>query len=267
MTDSYDAAAVSLITHGYALLKIDDALRPVVHQAFYEARAFFSRDNQAKLATADLSRLEGYRPMGAEFSEHPNEIDLCEYFSVWHWNQSEAKANAWISQNTLHATLTSALHDFANVADGVLEALRCRLNPKAQKVDVAQASYLQMNHYRPRDFEREFLQGAHEDGHVLTIHKATGRGLEVQLDGCFSGLDIAEDEFLLLPGSLLTLITGSSIAPLFHRVRNDRSSADRLALLYFVNPSMTLETQPWLASKINQGVSIREIARSCIGAR
>lgn len=267
MTPLQDAAAQSLIVRGYALLKDETALLPIVRTAFLEGQTFFAHDDEVKLTAATPSRLEGYRPMGAEFSNTPEETDLCEFFSVWHWNQGDAESGAWAAQNSLHAALTSALSGFAGVAVAVLEALRCRLNPLGQKIEPRQASYLQMNHYRPHDFERDFLQGAHEDGHVLTIHKATDRGLEIQLDGRFSSLDIAEDEFLLLPGSLLTLITGGVVPPLFHRVRNDRSTAGRQALLYFVNPSMTVETQPWIEDAINCGVSIRAVAQSCIGAR
>ena len=267
MTPHYDAAARSLMERGYALLKGEMALMKMAQRVFCEGQAFFAQGDEVKLAAATPSRLEGYRPMGAEFSETPEETDLCEFFSVWHWNQADAETGVWATQNSLHATLASALPSFADVADGVLEALRHRLNHQGQKIEVMQASYLQVNYYRPRDFDRELLQEAHEDGHVLTIHKATSRGLEIRSDGLFSSLEIGEDELLLLPGRLLTLVTGGAVAPLFHRVRNDRSAADRQALLYFVNPSMLEETHPWIESDINRGVSIRAVAQACIGAR
>lgn len=262
-----DAVAKSLLDRGYALVRDDGELMPMVGRMIEEARSFFAQDDAAKLAASTPSRLEGYRPMGAEFSDNPEETDLCEFFSVWHWNQGNTEIEKWARANRLHAAMTMALPGFARVADGVLEALRARLNPNGQRVDVTEASYLQVNHYRPREFDRELLQGPHEDGHVLTIHKATGHGLEIRSDDRFHALAIADDEFLILPGSLLTLITGGALAPLFHQVRNDKATGDRQALLYFVNPSMVQETRPWIVTDANRDLSVLAIARACIGAR
>jgi isopenicillin N synthase-like dioxygenase len=78
---------------------------------------------------------------------------------------------------------------------------------------------------------------------------------------------MVDDEFLLVPGSLLTLITGGLIPPLFHRVRNDRSIAVRQSLLYFVNPGLREETVPWIENEGNRGISVRTVALSCIGGR
>lgn len=267
MTSLFDAAAQSLIYRGFALLKDEAALMPMVRTALLEAQGFFDQENGAKLAAATPSRLEGYRPIGNEFSETPEQPDLCESFSVWTWNAADDQVRAWSVRNGLHAAMTLALTGFASVANGVLEALRRHVNPDGQELDVSEASYLQINHYRPRDFDREFLQETHEDGHVLTIHKATASGLEIRSGGRFMAQKAADDEFLLLPGSLLTLITGGLVPPLFHRVRNDHSSAVRQSFLYFVNPSMVDETRPWIENDSNRDVSIRSVALSCIGAR
>jgi isopenicillin N synthase-like dioxygenase len=267
LTSIHDAAAHSLVTQGYALVRDETSLMPLVRAAFSEGQGFFDENQEHKLAAASPSKLEGYRPIGTEFSETPEQPDLCESFSVWGWNSAEVEVRAWSTRNRLHGAMTLALPGFAGITNAVLEALRLRLNRKGQKIVASEASYLQINHYRPRHFDREFLQETHEDGHVLTIHKATGSGLEYCAGDHFAPLMTKDNGFLLLPGSLLTLITGGVIPPLFHRVRNDHSSAVRQSLLYFVNPSLVDETAPWIDNHTNRGVSIRSVALSCIGAR
>jgi isopenicillin N synthase-like dioxygenase len=266
MAFDFAAAAQTLIDEGYALLK-DASLMPIVRKAFSEGQKFFRQSDETKRAASSPSRLEGYRHLGAEFSQTPERPDLCESFSVWCWNATEPDIHAWSSHNKLHNAVSAALPAYSAVANGVLEALRCRVNPHGQGIDASEASYLQMNHYRPADFERDFLQDSHEDGHALTVLKPTAPGLEIRIAGQFLRVDMADDEFLLLPGSILTLMTGGLIAPLFHRVRNDRSTAIRQSLMHFINPSLTKETHPWIVNESNRGVSIRTVALSCIGGR
>jgi isopenicillin N synthase-like dioxygenase len=266
MTREYASAAESLIVRGFALLCDDGELLPMVRDVFLMGRGFFAQGLEAKLSAADSLRLEGYRPMGAEYSQTLEHPDLCESFSVWRWNATAPEVSRWSTGNGLHAALSLALPAYARIANGVLEALRRRLNPQGHTFDAAEASYLQVNHYRPREFAREFLQEIHEDGHVLTIHTASGPGLEISSGGGFIPIDTADDELLLLPGTLLTLLTGGAIAPLFHRVRNHRDAV-RQSLLYFVNPSVASETRPWIESDCNRDISIRSVALSCLGGR
>jgi isopenicillin N synthase-like dioxygenase len=267
MTTNYEAAAQSLIDRGYALLNDDASLMQLVGRVFSEGREFFQQSDETKRAASSSSKLEGYRPFGAEFSQTPERPDLCEFFSVWCWNRTDPEIGVWASRNGLHNAMSSALLAYSTVANNVLEELRRRLKPQGQKIDASEASYLQMNYYRPAVFERELLQDSHEDGHVLTILKATAPGLEIRVADQFSRIDMADDEFLLLPGGILTLMTGGLISPLFHRVRNDRSSAIRQSLLHFTNPSMAEETTPWIENESNRGISIRTTALSCVGAR
>jgi isopenicillin N synthase-like dioxygenase len=267
MSVDYGAAAQSLIERGFATIQDSGALMRQVRSAFLEGRNFFGESSRTKCAASTASKLEGYRPLGAEFSGTREQPDLCESFSVWGWNGDDPDVRAWATKHKLHQALWSVLPGYSAIANGVLESVRSRINAHGQAFDASQASYVQMNHYRPKAFEREFLQGVHEDGHVLSILTSTAPGLEICIDGQFTPAETTGSALLLLPGSILTLITGGRIAPLYHRVRNDHRTAVRQSLVYFTNPSILVPTVPWIENETNQGVDIRAIAVSCIGAR
>ena len=106
------------------------------------------------------------------------------------------------------------------------------------------ASYLQMNAYSDPANKRDLLQDLHEDGHLLTVHHANAPGLEVRVDGEMVPHDPKPGEVLVMPGSVMTDLTGGAVAPLYHRVRNHRI-AGRTSLMYFVNPSLQEPVYPW----------------------
>lgn len=63
-----------------------------------------------------------------------------------------------------------------------------------------------------------------------------------------------------MPGSLLTLMTGGLIKPIVHRVRDDRSTAIRQLLTFFISPSLQYKAEPWVADENHQGDAIGEMA-------
>jgi len=266
-TVSYNEIAEAVIANGHALLLDPSVLLRYTLSAFAEGEAFFAQSEAAKLAASSPALLEGYRPFGAEYSETPDRPDLCEFFAVWPWNQGLTEVGEWASRCALQRGMSDALPAFAAVANGLIDALRRQINASAPTMEVSPASYLQMNHYRPRDFDEELLQDPHEDGHILTILKSTHPGLEILIGDAFVPITLPDDAFMVLPGSMMTLITGGRIAPLYHRVRNDHATASRQTLIHFVNPSTIEETVPWIENAENRNVSIRELALSCIGAR
>ncbi len=87
-------------------------------------------------------------------------------------------------------------------------------------------------------------------------------GLEIEVDGAFVPAEIGESEILVMPGSLLSLMTGDRVKPLFHRVRNTRRADPRSSLLYFVNPEIDQPLAPWIANASNAGIDIIERANS-----
>ncbi|MEO9228511.1 MAG: 2-oxoglutarate and iron-dependent oxygenase domain-containing protein [Devosia sp.] len=261
----YRKVARTLVKDGFAVL-VDRELALQGDRVFAASHDFFEREHDAKLVHSTPARLEGYRPMGSEFSQSEDVPDLCEFFSVWHRNEADGQVGEWAADSALRSVAVSSLAGYAAAANGVLDALRRHLAPGGEAIDASRSSYVQVNHYRPHMFEREFLQEEHEDGHLLTFHRATRRGLEIRVGDRFVEPHVAAGDLLVLPGSLLTLVTGGLIAPLYHRVRN-HFDATRQSLLYFVNPDVSVETAPWISNESNRGADIRAVALSCLGAR
>ena len=110
------------------------------------------------------------------------------------------------------------------------------------------ASYLQINYCLPTPAERDLLQDKHEDGHMVTVLHATAPGLEI-----YPGRALDEvkpmlpgpDEIVIMPGSVLTALSGGKIQPLYHQVRN-HGLDDRQSLMYFVNPEIDEPLFGWI---------------------
>ncbi|MEU6445110.1 hypothetical protein, partial [Streptomyces sp. NPDC047046] len=99
-----------------------------------------------------------------------------------------------------------------------------------------------------------------EDGHLVTVHYASGPGLEVRLDGKIKPLEAAAESVLLMPGSVMTGLTSGAIQPLYHQVR-DLAVPDRVSLMYFVNPSLDKPVHPW-SDEPDTSVDLRDAIRS-----
>jgi isopenicillin N synthase-like dioxygenase len=255
-----EQAAQDLLDNGYALLTDDGQLLPQVQAAFASGREFFARPVAYKNSIAVERILEGYLALHSEFSQTKERPDLCESFAVWRRNQSLEQVRALTAAEPLHLDMTALLPTYTNIANALFEALRLKLAAAGDPVETGEVSYLQMNHYRPAEYERDLLQDPHEDGHLLTILKPTAPGAEVLLEAGFTRVAISTDQLLLMPGSLMTALTGGAIPPLVHRVRNDHSTSIRQSLMYFVNPTIERETQPWVSNDSNRDLSIRELA-------
>jgi isopenicillin N synthase-like dioxygenase len=125
-------------------------------------------------------------------------------------------------------------------------------------VEFEKASYLQFNYCLPTPPERDLLQDKHEDGHLLTVLHATAPGLEIFIDECAGPLLPAPDEVVVMPGSVLTALTGGRVAPLYHQVRNHNlGEGERQSLMYFVNPEIDEPLYSWAASDRGERIDIR----------
>jgi isopenicillin N synthase-like dioxygenase len=84
----------------------------------------------------------------------------------------------------------------------------------------------------------------------------TGPGLEVlSSDNKFTPITIARGELLLVPGEILSLLSGGEIRPLYHRVRPIPDGYRRMAMLFFgdIDPRLC---QPWISNHTNRNVDI-----------
>jgi isopenicillin N synthase-like dioxygenase len=77
--------------------------------------------------------------------------------------------------------------------------------------------------------------------------------LEIEVDGRYVPVELGADEMLIMPGSLLTLMTGGAIPPLFHQVKNSRRKDARYSMMFFVNPEGNQVLEPWIRNESNAG--------------
>jgi isopenicillin N synthase-like dioxygenase len=156
-----------------------------------------------------------------------------------------------------------ALHEYwavvAGVADATLRGVARALSADSS-IAFAGASYIEINSYFRTD-ERSLLQDRHEDGHLLTILTSDGPGLEIERGDTWEAIGFGAGELGIMPGSLLTDMTGGRIPPLFHQVRNHHLPS-RQSILFLVNPPLDGPIEPWLVTDANRGINIAERARS-----
>lgn len=241
-------SARELLLHGYAIVKADAETVAILNEIFDTADDFFALGSREKARYERPEILEGYRRYAAEYSGSPNRPDLNETFSLVLRNMARDDIAPWSAANPLHRTLRAAAPRYAALVDGVLDEIRKMLNPNGDRIASAEFSYFQLNYYRPRAETRVFLQEAHEDGHLLTVVTSRQPGLEAEFGGRFEAVKFAKDELLIMPGSILTLMTGGRIKPLRHRVRNVRSVATRASLMFFANAPVTCAPRAWMAA-------------------
>lgn len=263
--DAFLPLVVQFERLGFARVKLDPGLFAAVEQIRAESRRFFAAGKPAKDGFAAPGCVEGYRDIGPEYSKTADRPDLNESFSVWQRNRGRAEIAAWNESCPLHAAMTAALDIYAPLIDGLFRAMAKRWNTaKTAAGDPAvcfkEASYLQVNHYQPSQHARDLLLDPHDDIHLVTMVTATEPGLEVEVGDRFLPADLARDEALIFPGLLMKLMTGGTIQPLIHQVRNHQTKTPRLSLMYFVNPEIDHKLEPWVRNASNAGVDIVERA-------
>lgn len=158
---------------------------------------------------------------------------------------------------TFGASLLAWQEIVAGISAAILAAL-ARHFGNEDDLAFRAASSVQINDYAAGPEDRECLQDRHEDGHVLTLVHGTRPGLEIFVDGAPRASETAADELLVMPGSILSELTGQRIAPLFHQVRNLRLP-DRQSAMYFVNPELDKPVRPWVGDR---GDDLREMIRN-----
>ncbi len=234
-------ASASILAVGYAKITLDDEDAARLHLALKESQNFFSTPPAFKHAHASSDYNHGYRPLGQEYSVSPDRPDMNECFTLW----------------STRTDLIPDAHEIDAIT-GALLAWRAVLMPLLDEIftnlakhfgsdlptNYQAASYMQVNNYVVTPPDRDLLQDKHEDGHMVTIHHATAPGLEIWPDSELTTLDTGPNDILIMPGSVLTTMSGGELPPLYHQVRN-LGLTDRQALMYFVNPELSAPLYAW----------------------
>jgi isopenicillin N synthase-like dioxygenase len=253
-TDQVAKAAGDIIDTGYAVVKLSDIDAGRMQTALATANRFFERPLEEKVAHGSTDHNYGYRPFGIEYSISPDRPDMNECFTLWS-SRLDLIPNATDVQDVTDAFLAwrdSLAPLVQAVLDEVATSFHAGRAPEFEK-----ASYLQMNYCLPTPPERDLLQDKHEDGHMVTVLHATAPGLEIYVNDEVQPMLPGSDEVVIMPGSVLTALSGGKIAPLYHQVRN-HGLDDRQSLMYFVNPEMDEPLYSWIATVDGERADIRE---------
>jgi isopenicillin N synthase-like dioxygenase len=251
-----------LITRGHAKLRIGRETQRQIENTFDISRGFFARPLPEKRSFALPAFVEGYRDIGLEYSLQPDRPDLTESFSVWNRNRGRTESAGWVAACPLHAEMRRMSDALAPLIADVFQSMADRWAPGTTGPRFEKASYLQINYYEPAQHRRDILQDGHEDGHLITAVTATGPGLEIDTGDGYQPVVLAPDELLLMPGSLLTLMSGGEIQPLYHRVKNSFRQDSRYSMMLFINPDGDQTLEPWIRNETNAGVDIIEQANA-----
>jgi len=217
---------------------------------------FFERPLEEKKAHGSTDHNYGYRPFGVEYSISPDRPDMNECFTVWssrldlipNADDITDLTDAFLAWRDSLAPLVKAILDEVAKNFGTDDA------PEFEK-----ASYLQINYCLPTPAERDLLQDKHEDGHMVTVLHATAPGLEIYVNDDVKPMLPARDEIVIMPGSVLTALSGGKIEPLYHQVRNHcLGEGERQSIMYFVNPEIDEPLFGWIDAPDGERADIRE---------
>lgn len=259
---AYRAMIPQLERQGFLRLPADPLLRQAVDRVFADAAAFFARPAAEKFRYSHPEWVEGYRELGPEYSQVPERPDLTESFAAWNHNRARAQLETWRAGCPLHGALRDAADLLADVVRELFAAMRDHFKPDAPDLRFFDATYTQLNYYEPARHSRDLLQDRHEDGHLVTLVTSNAPGLEIEVDGTFVPANVTPDHFVVMPGGLLSLMTGDRVKPGYHQVRNSRRADPRCSMMFFVNPEIDQDLRPWIENESNRGVDIIERANA-----
>jgi isopenicillin N synthase-like dioxygenase len=252
--DTVRQASQDILDKGYAVVKLADVDAANLHTAISTAVRFFERPLEEKQAHGSTDHNYGYRPFGVEYSISPDRPDMNECFTLWS-SRLDLIPNAADIPDLTGAFL-SWRDSLAPLVKAILDEVARNFGTDAAP-EFEKASYLQINYCLPAPAERDLLQDKHEDGHMVTVLHATAPGLEIYVNDDVKPMLPAPDEVVIMPGSVLTALSGGKIEPLYHQVRN-HGLDDRQSIMYFVNPEIDEPLFGWIDSPDGTRVDIRE---------
>jgi isopenicillin N synthase-like dioxygenase len=252
--DTVRQASQDILDKGYAVVKLADVDAANLHTAISTAVRFFERPLEEKQAHGSSDHNYGYRPFGIEYSISPDRPDMNECFTLWS-SRLDLIPNAADIPDLTGAFL-SWRDSLAPLVKAILDEVARNFGTDAAP-EFEKASYLQINYCLPAPADRDLLQDKHEDGHMVTVLHATAPGLEIYVNDDVKPMLPARDEVVIMPGSVLTALSGGKIEPLYHQVRN-HGLDDRQSIMYFVNPEIDEPLFGWIDNPDGERVDIRE---------
>jgi len=248
-----------------ATVPIARSLQAMIDALWRHAAVFFAQPDDAKARCARPGRISGYRRVGVEYAQAQDREDRMESFTFRRRDHRALRHDLALCSQPLYGHLAALQRSLDRIAQQHLALLASRFGAGASPIATELDSFLQLSFYRPgQEHGRDILVDRHEDAVLFTLTTATGAGLEVEgSDGTYRPAPPVADGLLAFAGSILTLVTGGAIPPVHHRVRRHPEQATRMALMYFVNPTVDVEVAPWVRNETNRGVDIA--GRAAVG--
>ena len=246
-----------LVVNGSDYIGVPEVTVAAMAALLAEARRFFEAptEHKARFEAAKTGTMTGWRRIGVEYSQTPDRPDLNETFCYRHRDdgaptvpEHPLRAACRKAQRVLDALAASALGSLVD-ATGVPQ--------EVEPIRTFDESWLQLNWSRPSTASREFIQDAHEDGHLLTLLLADAPGLEI-LDPKQGWIAVwpTIDRVLVFAGECSALLVDGRVVPMMHRVRARPEVPTRLSVAYFVNPDLDQTLEPWIPGPRNHGVDL-----------
>lgn len=245
---------------GFARIPLTNAMASKIDRIYRLGEEFFVRSEADRQSYSMQSFVEGYRELGPEYSQVPERPDLTESFSAWNRNRGRPEVEEAVGGLELHRALREISDDMSLLVRGIFRGMADAWAPGSPELRFYRGTYVQLNYYEPARHDVELLQDPHEDAHLLTLVKANAPGLEIEVDGTYVPAGADGNEIVFMPGSLLSLMTGYKIKPMYHQVRNTHRRDPRSSLLLFANPEIDQKLEPWIKNESNAGIDIIERA-------
>lgn len=243
-----------LLARGHALTRLDELQArhlAAVHQGM---SAFFAQDADVKARHGVPNRSTGYRPYAYAHAGDPARPDHNDSYLYWGRDRKLPGRHEEIKP------LLDALEDYRRVAaritHEVIEQLRAHYRYPHQ-LPFERGSVLQVNSFATPTRD-ELLQQPHEDAVFLTVIWTSAPGLEGVCEEGLVPFTFGPDEVMVMPGSLMTIMTGGEIPPFHHQVRN-YGALGRKSVMYFVSPDPTWAIEPFLVNDSNRDADIRQL--------
>ncbi|WP_109528979.1 MULTISPECIES: hypothetical protein [Nocardia] len=255
-------------TDGYARVRLNSRETSQLARLYSEANHFFAASYESKSRHRTDRLTNGYRPPGAAYNngDPVNEADVNDSFLYWNSEHGARIPN--------HGDIPEFLAALERYRSGpVVRVMRNLLDELAEyyeyprKLPFQEASVLQVNSFGELS-SRELLQTPHEDGVLATVIWTSAPGLEAVGGDAPVPLITAHDEVLVMPGGIMSVMTGGDILPLYHQARNHaQASVDRKSIMYFSCPDIDKgDVEPYIVNDTNRGVDVRDAIRGATDA-
>lgn len=216
----------------------------------------FFKSEQEMPKTLSPKFISGYRNIGTEYSQHPSRMDLMEAISL---PIELLKTDSNVFSSKFESFFSSIGLDLFELAETISSELNRNYgNPSNSIYCSSHSSFFQVSHYEPCLHERDTLQDVHDDGNLFTLIWANAPALEIVKKGFNIPIGFQKPEVYIMPGKILSLLTGNKIKPCEHVVKRHKNQQHRVSFMCFVNPSIRKPIKAWILNEYNQGKCIRK---------